>query len=251
MQGRLYGCATMPAFLLGPSDHRSLINARSFCPRGNAALSDMSAFWEHYFFYIRKKGLMGSAKPVIARWLARTFGQWERLYVIRLVNMNPRDDDESARIVAFQHRTAVTEQVITQIRKYKSEYGVAQFLDQWFSRGATLWLYFINEDVVGVQWTIPRGFDGFYSVPIGSGEIIIVAVEVFPPFRGRGVYPKMASRLHWELGRAGYTCAYLKVATSNRPMLRSMSKISAESLGEVYTRRLGQKWLTIWGRSRP
>ena len=132
---------------------------------------------------------------------------------------------------------------------HKSERAISHFFNRWFSRGATLWLYIINQNVVGVQWTIPRGFGGFYSVPIGPGEVIIVAGEVFPPFRGKGLYPHMARRLYSELRKAGYRCAYLKVAASNLPMVRSMSGTSAVRLGRVYTRRLAGKWLTIWSDS--
>lgn len=208
----------------------------------------MRALWEHYRFYVRKNGLVGSAKSVIRRWRARTFGQWERLYSVDLSKTRAWGDHDSTRLVAFRNPAEINDKVRAELRKYKSERAVSHFLNRWFSRGATLWSYFIDQDVVGVQWTIPRGFNGFYSVPIGPGEIIIVAVEVFPLFRGRGLYPHMANRLYDELRIAGYSRAYLKVAASNLPMLRSMAKTPAEVLGQVYTLRLPGKWLTIWRR---
>jgi hypothetical protein len=210
---------------------------------------NVSAFLEHCRFYIRKKGLLGSAESAIARWSASTFGQWEILYFIDLVNTAPVGDDASDRFAVFQNRAEVSDELITQLRRYKSERALTLFFNQWFSRGATLRLYVINQNVVGAQWTIPRGFGGFYSVPIGPGEIIIVAGEVFPPFRGKGLYPYMARRLYSELRTAGYRRAYLKVAASNLAMVRSMSGTAAVRLGRVYTRRLAGKWLTIWSGS--
>jgi GNAT superfamily N-acetyltransferase len=209
----------------------------------------MTAFWEHYRFYIRKKGLVASAKSVIARWSASTFGRWEILYSIDLVNAAAVGDDTSARFAVFQNRAEIGDELISELRRYKSEHAISHFFNRWFSRGATLWLYVINQNVVAVQWTLPRGFDGFYSVPISPAEIILVAAEVFPPFRGKGHFPRMLSRLFSELRTAGYRRAYLKVAPSNRAAQRGMSKTCAVRVGRVYTWRLAGMWGTIWSDS--
>lgn len=185
---------------------------------------------------------------MFARLCARTVGQWERLYLIPLEHPSRPLESDWGRFQTFRTRAEVSDEAVGELRKYKSERALNQFLDRWFARGGTLWLYFLDRDAVGVQWTIPRGFDGFYSLPLTEKEFIIVAVEVFPPFRGRGLYPRMASHLCSCLALAGYGRAYLKVAASNEPMVRSMSKLPTEPLGRVYTRRLPGKWLTIWSQ---
>lgn len=209
-------------------------------------MHNVADLWEHYCFYVKKKGLFGAARTAMDRWRSRAFGQWEHMYAVDLLGRDAIPKVGAVNLESFASGDAVPQDLLLSFRAYKSARATSMFLERWFGRGGTLWAYFKDGQLAGVQWTIPHGIEGFYSLPVAADEVIIVAVEVFPPFRGRLQYAVMAEGLYDRLGRAGYRRAYLKVAASNAAMLRSIAKTSATPIGEVYTVRIAGKWLTLW-----
>ena len=73
-----------------------------------------------------------------------------------------------------------------QLIRLKSEEILDSHLHHFFKKGATLWIAKIDQQIVGLCWTLIGGFDGFYSMPMTSRDAIYLAAEVFPEFRGQG-----------------------------------------------------------------
>jgi len=206
------------------------------------------AKYQHLIFYLRKHGTVGCCRILLKKLWIRIFGQWEWLYVLDLSVKDLPSSKKSQLISLSTYTTAeqLDSASRSALREFKSERALRHFLVQWFSRGAILSVARKGDQVVGVQWTLEGGLNGFYSVPILAGEVVIVAVEVFAPFRGQGIYPLMARELARYLQRAGYRRAYLKVAARNMPMQRSVAKTSFSKIGKVYTRRCCGKSITAW-----
>jgi len=199
-------------------------------------------------FYLRKHGAFGLCWIALGRAWTKVFGQKEWLYVMDLANAegSPGKDLDGLVLCGFRSEGELDARVRGGMLRFKSDLGLQRFLERWFGRGATLWVAERNGEVLGVQWTLERGIGGFYSVPVLKGEVVIVAVEVFPAYRGQGIYPWMAKALLPELRKLGYKRAYLKVAARNYPMLRSMAKTPYEKVAKVYTRGWAGKSLTVW-----
>ena len=203
---------------------------------------------DHLTFYLRKHGALGLCWIALGRAWTRVFGQKEWLYVMDLTaweEVSPTDMD-GLTLRGFHSERELATGTRSALLRFKSELGLSRFLERWFKRGAILWVAEKDGQVLGVQWTLECGIGGFYSVPVLRGEVVIVAVEVFPAFRGQGVYPRMAKALLHQLRGMGYKRSYLKVASRNLPMLRSMVRTPYSKVARVYTRACGGKSVTVW-----
>lgn len=205
------------------------------------------AFSEHLSFYIKKFGILPLFWKVLVKGWRTVFVRSEWMYHIDL-----KDDqrcngvDSTLSMTSFMTAEEVDVRSFNQLKEFKSELTISRFLNRFFSRGACLWLIRVDEDIAGVLWTLPGGFDGFYSIPIASDEVIILAVEVFSKYRGKGLFPKSLNTLCQALKERGYRSAYLKVAFWNKSMQRSMGKVPWEILGNVITFKLGTCYVTAW-----
>jgi GNAT superfamily N-acetyltransferase len=204
--------------------------------------------YQHLIFYLRKYGPITCCWIALGRLWTRIFGQWEWLYVLDLAEGEQamRKDPGSVSLLSFTTAEQIDPITLTALRQLKSNYALQRFFRKWFTRSAVLWVAKKADHVVGVQWTLEGGLGGFYSVPVLAGEVVIVAVEVFPAFRGQGIFPITASLLVQHLQRAGYTRAYVKVTTRYIPMQRSMAKTPFSKIAKVYTRRCCGKSITVW-----
>lgn len=209
----------------------------------------INEYLQHVIFYIRKQGIQRCLKIGLKRLWTGRVGQWEWLYLADLTDIAPPNQNPSdLELVRYSDEREASAALLSSLCKYKSRRGASIFLSRWFSRGATLWVSKVADDLVGLQWSLEGGINGFYSLPIQAREVIIVAVEVFPPFKGKGLYPRMLSQLFLQLKGSGHRRAYIKVANSNRPMQRSMSKTVCRRIGRVYTFKVLSRWLTIWDK---
>ena len=215
----------------------------------------VKSLFGHFGFYLHKYGIVGCLRVSGEKVWTRVVGQWEWLYFIDLnrefIDLNREFAAKPAGALImrpYNARAEIEPGVLQGLAKHKSTRSLTLFLDQWFSRGGTLWVAMEHDAPVGVQWTLQGGMGGFYSVPIASDEVIVVAVEVFPEFRGRGVYPRMAESLCLQMKERAIKRIYLKVADRNRTMQRSMEKLAYRKSGKVYTRRMFGYWICVWPR---
>ena len=208
----------------------------------------LDMYRQHLAFYIRKHGIARCIKIALNRLRTRMLGQWEWLYSIDLEDAEFHGQaDQEIELLPFQSQENIGAMILTKLCKHKSRRACSTFLAKWFSRGATLWLSKLGDEIIGLQWTLEGGIDGFYSLPIYPREVIIVSVEVFPPFRGMGFYPRMLLQLLAQLKQTGSRRAYLKVATPNSSMQRSIRKTPCERVCRVYTLKILDRAITIWG----
>ena len=135
---------------------------------------------------------------------------------------------------------------IDQLIKLKSEAVLYRFLNSFFNRNAKFWIVKKENNVVGVHWTLLGGFNGFYSLPISKRDAIILAVEVFPAFRGQNLWPQILNDTVSALKKEGISRVYIKVGIWNNPMLRSMKKIIGSRIGTVRTFHVFNRHITIW-----
>ncbi|MCX7013930.1 MAG: GNAT family N-acetyltransferase [Candidatus Sumerlaeota bacterium] len=119
-------------------------------------------------------------------------------------------------------------------------------LERFFRRGAILWVARIEGEIAGYCWSLVGGNDGHYVFPLGEADVVIMADEVFPDFRGRGIAPALIEEvLAWH-GNQGASRAYIASALWNRASLRSIAKTRFQELATVHETRIFGHRAAIW-----
>lgn len=201
------------------------------------------------FWHLRKHGLLGMIRTSASRFV-RTFRNKEAVFVYDLQE-NLIDGQEGLTNLTIKRYGGIDdipENEMAQLIQLKGEDLILRFLRSFFDRGAHLWIARLESDVVGVQWTIVGGFNGFYSMPISKNEIIVCAVEVFFAFRGRGIWPAMINSVNAYHKKQGFARSYVKVKLWNKASLRSIGKTNARRIGTVRAFSVWSKDISIWDR---
>lgn len=201
------------------------------------------------FWYLKKHGLLGAIRISAPR-LLRIFSNKEAVFVYDLQEsrLDGLEGPTHLTIKRYGAIDDIPKDEMVQLVQLKGKDLLLGFLRSFFERGAHLWIAKLESKVVGVQWTIVAGFNGFYSMPILKNEIIVCAVEVFPTFRGRGIWPAMISLLNTYLKKQGFARSYVKIKLWNKPSLKSIAKTNARRIGTVRTLKVWNKYVSVWDR---
>lgn len=201
-------------------------------------------------WYRRKHGLSTllrlSGQRFLNRWIIRS----RYLFAVDLDrdSINSSQDFESVAVASYSSMEAIPAEDLAQLTERKGRSVLMPFLRHFFDYGARLWLVRIQNDIVGLKWTLKRGFDSFYCIPILETEVVSLAEQVFEDFRGQGVWKRMTAAILAELKKEGVSRVYFGVHCRNGPMLRAVSKAGISRLGKVLTISLWGKHLTIWDK---
>ena len=208
------------------------------------------ALYQQYQWYRLKHGLV---KLIKLAWVKF----WHH-YVIRslyLFSLDLRADDKvigpcgsEVSLESYLTLESIRPQDFAQLIELKGKAVLLPFLRSFFDRGARLWLAKVEERVVGLRWTLVGGFHGFHCMPIASTEVVLLAVEVFEAYPGRGIYSKMTRELLWELKKQGVSRVYLTVHSRNISMLRAMRKTGIPMIGSVRNFELFGCYVTVWDK---
>ena len=123
---------------------------------------------------------------------------------------------------------------------------VLAFLEKFFSRGAVLRIFYKQGAMVGYMWSAKKGLNGFHFFPLLDNEAVLYAAEVFPEFRGKGVWPIMIDLTAQGLGREGIERVYLGCKVWNHSSYRGITKTSAIELGRVSEIRMRGRAIVVW-----
>lgn len=151
-------------------------------------------------------------------------------------------------VMPYNSKESIPCNDIEQLIELKSREILLPFLDKFFGYDATFWLAKMDGKVVGLQWSLTGGFNGFYSLPIASNEAIFLAAEVFPAYRGYSIYTHMTHLTCLKLKENGISRIYFKVHVSNTSSLKSASKTKSRNIGTVRTIKILNKYITIWDK---
>lgn len=201
------------------------------------------------FWYLRKHGLLGATRIAISKFW-RIFSSKEAVFVYDLqeCQFDSWEGPTNLRIKRYGAIDDIPEDEMAQLVQLKGKDLLMRFLCKFFERGAKLWIAKLESEVVGLQWTTVAGFNGFYSMPILQNETIVCAVEVFPAFRGRGIWPAMMSSVNSYYKKQGIARSYVKIKLWNKPSLKSIAKTNARRIGTVRTLRVWNKYVSVWDR---
>lgn len=151
-------------------------------------------------------------------------------------------------VESYSSMETISSDDLQQLSILKGRAIALPFLEDFFARGARLWLGKDKEKIVGLKWTLRGGFSGFYSMPISNTDVISVAEEVFQEFRGEGLWQRFTAGVLPVLKAEGVSRVYFKVHCRNRSMLKAVKKAGIPMLGRVITLSFPGCYLTVWDK---
>lgn len=108
---------------------------------------------------------------------------------------------------------------------------VMDYLKKNFQKGGTVWLAYLNGEVVGWRWTCVNGYNGFYFFPSTPKDVVFFDGEIFPQYRGKGISPTMLQYMFVALKKAGIERIYGDVLEWNNANIRSLPKTGLKMIG--------------------
>ena len=114
-------------------------------------------------------------------------------------------------------------------------------LSERFARGASLWLFEIDNDLAAYGWTLRGDTIEPHFFPLGSNDVHLFDFFVFPEYRGRRLNPALVNDILSELAiESRYQGrAFIDAADWNTPQLHSLKRMSFHQLGCARKYELG------------
>jgi len=81
-------------------------------------------------------------------------------------------------------------------------------------------------------------------------DLVLVASEVVPEFRGKGINPAMIRHILVQVKRQGFVRAFIACATWNKANLRSIRKTSFKPYATSHEYRILGRYITSWKASQ-
>ena len=174
------------------------------------------------------------------------------------IQLSLASEDPSIRIKPFQSLKEVPLPVQEELflsgtiddRKPYSRERVAHLLSELFSRGAVYWACFEGNKLVGHLWTL-RGLQKnppIHFFPLGTRDVVFLAHEIFPPYRGRGLNRKMTFLALKEMEAGGVERVYIDVLLTNTPALKSFRKTFFKPIGQARLKNIKKRKIVVWKR---
>jgi GNAT superfamily N-acetyltransferase len=165
-----------------------------------------------------------------------------------------RDVDISADpamvVTAHATRADVPDAFVEELAKRKGGRPVAEaLLQHFFDKRGVLWVAAIDGRPVGYHWTIQSGIDGFFFRPLVTDETVIYAADVFPEFRGRGIWPALVRRTFRELRNQGARRFHICCKEWNKASHRVIVKCGFAFRGFAREFSLVGRHIVIWRRA--
>lgn len=111
--------------------------------------------------------------------------------------------------------------------------------------GRRYYLVRCDGEVAHISWVLFPG-DRSRFLALGGGDVEITDSHTATPFRSRGVYKRVLSRILEDMKREGFRTAYAHVLLDNESSRRAMRAVGFRPLAVVSARRLaGVYWTTV------
>lgn len=215
-----------------------------------STLKQMRNLYNVFIWYLKKHGLVRLAKLACIQIWGSYFDNKEVVFFFDLCrgDLDTAGNEKGLCVQAYKTADLIPHGDMKQLIQIKGEAVLSRFLENFFRRGAVLWLTKMDGIVVGVQWSLIGGFEGFYSVPISLTDAILLAAEVFPGIRGMNIYSRMTRLTFTKLREEKVSRVYWKVHRTNKSSLRSSDRTGAKRVGTVRTISMFNRLVTIWDK---
>jgi len=181
-----------------------------------------------------------------------------QVFCANLAEFQPSSEleDQPIKIQAFQSLNKIPSMLLEELflrgtidnRKPYSRDIVTAFLNWLFSRGAVFWACFEDENLVGYLWSLrgSRENPRYHFFPLGIRDVVFLAHEIFPPYRGRELNRKMTHLVLGEMKTCGIERVYVDVEISNIWSLKSFSKTLFMPVAQARMKNFGKRQIVVW-----
>lgn len=204
-----------------------------------------------FLWYLRKHGPVRLAQLAMLKFTDGYLRRSEYVFCVDLTRSLPAGLVVFEPIEVHSYRTLeeIPQETLQQVCDNKGQSVAMPFLKRYFGRNGRLWLGRDQGHVVGLQWTVQGGFEGFYSLPIPENDVIMIAIETFADFRGHAYFQRLMHSMLRELKDEGLSRLYFKVHAHNWPMLKAVRKAGFSPIGRVTTLGFPFRHVTVWRKN--
>lgn len=131
---------------------------------------------------------------------------------------------------------------------------VRRRISERFARGASLWLFELEDKLVAYGWTLCGQTVESHFFPLGTNDVHLFDFFVFPEYRGRRINPSLVKCILMSLAREGKGRVFIEAAEWNTSQLRSLSRMPFQKLGCARKYHLFGRTVVVWseaGRTLP
>ncbi len=129
--------------------------------------------------------------------------------------------------------------------------AVRRQLSGRFARGASLWLYKLDDKVAGYGWTLTGTAIAPHFFPLGRGDEHLFDFFVFPEYRGRRINPSLVKHVLAKLALEANGRAFIEAAEWNTPQLNSLGRLPFHKLGHARKFFLFGRTVAVWKPGKP
>lgn len=101
---------------------------------------------------------------------------------------------------------------------------INRLMEERFAKGASLWLYKVQDHVAGFGWTLVGHTMEPHFFPLNPEDVHFFDFFVFSEHRGKGINPVMVNSILKRMACVNKGRAYIECAEWNQPQLASLRR---------------------------
>jgi hypothetical protein len=149
-------------------------------------------------------------------------------------------------IERYSSRSAVGLEIIDTLRM-PGGVEMSRGVDKLFSQGCELWLGRLEGKTAGICWSRMHKRRSDYFIPLEETDATILSCDVFPAFRGQGIFPAMLQTMVNTLMDHDQICqVYIDCKSWNTASIRGIQKAGFVSIGKAVRMVLFDRVWILW-----
>jgi ribosomal protein S18 acetylase RimI-like enzyme len=137
---------------------------------------------------------------------------------------------------------------LTQILESGYPAGVRRRLAERFARGATLWLYKLDDKLAAYGWSLVGQTIEPHFFPLGPNDAHLFDFLVFPDYRGRRIHLLLVMEVLKYLAAEKRGRAFFEGIEWNQAVLRSFGRMPLQPMGCARKFQLFGRTIVVWSR---
>jgi len=203
---------------------------------------------DRLFQFARRHGFRATIGRLAISCRRLRVGKWHILFVCDLGNLKMPilDDLKHANVERKNGEQELSSRDLSQIINVWNPVIARRQLSKRFARGASLWLFKLDGQIVAYGWTIIGGTMERHFMPLGENDAHLFDYFVFPEHRGRRINPALVNQVLSMLATERRSCAFIEAAEWNTAQLSSLARTPFRSFGRAWKLTFFKKTLVLW-----
>jgi len=199
--------------------------------------------------YYNKYGLQGTLKRIKEKIALALFQRDDIVFYFDLIFFNSPviTKPDSYKIEAKSRVEEIDRSDMDSLNNHIGAEIISYQLNDRFSISAILWIIKVKDDLAGYVWSVASKSKLSPSyIPLCNRDVYLFDGGVMERHRGKNIYPVFISHVIFELKKLGFVRAFFVAHEWNKSVLRSFSKIQAQTLGVARKYSFGGREFITW-----